>query len=167
MAVERIQVKPAREVELLRKKKAEEERKKRNAVGGESSSSLNALMINHIITMGEVEQTKMRFHCEKVGAEHKLEVKLGQLAYLRNLKGIQKDTAETNGENQDECPICRSALGTSWMVLGCGHCFCANCLDELQKRVSSVHLLISDYSIDSSAKIVYCRFQPIHLAVCM
>ncbi len=97
-------------------------------VAAASNTGENNVRPRNAIFEIELGTTQFQLKNEAVVAKVQLEKKLGHLGYLKNLKMMK---AKGNAE---ECPICRNALGHSWALLVCGHCYCCDCIHTLATR---------------------------------
>ncbi|XP_067947672.1 E3 ubiquitin-protein ligase SHPRH-like [Watersipora subatra] len=59
--------------------------------------------------------------------------------YLKHISSLPID--ERLG-NTEQCPICKSTLGHTWVVLSCCHCFCIDCTQVLTSHRTTIGLAL-------------------------
>merc|ERR1719273_2223416 len=99
----------------------------------------------YILEKHELPSQRLKLVSEKTVSMNEFRKKNGQLLYLENLKSSDFGK-KGGGENPEPCPICQKSLGMQWSVLGCGHCFCVDC----------IRILIEEYSTGGSSRSVKC-----------
>ena len=99
----------------------------------------------YILEKHEIPSQRLKLVSEKTVSMNEFRKKNGQLLYLENLKDSDF-SKKGGGENPEPCPICQKSLGMQWSVLGCGHCFCVDC----------IRILIEEYSTGGNSRSVKC-----------